>query len=182
MLLELDGLRRVGGAMREFFGNIRPAASFDPADNIWTLTPVCTRNRAGGGPLLVDVLDGVDSAAGKARKPVAVISDESQTDGPAGQVRQRTDCPATRPRPRSALRPQMSIPLPWACRGQRRHGWRRSAVPFNTTFDEFTTCAGMCACREGRARPQSSITLLCRVSGIVAYTTSDAAMHAVTYQ
>lgn len=84
---------RAGKAVTEFFGAVRPAASFDPADGSWTLSLAGAPNRVTGAPLLADVLDGVDKAAAKSRRRVAVIIDEFQEvvehGGPAAEEQLR---------------------------------------------------------------------------------------------
>ncbi len=69
---------RAAKAVTEFFGAVRPTASFDPALGSWSLALAGAPHRAAGGPLLADVLDGVERAATRARKRVAVIIDEFQ--------------------------------------------------------------------------------------------------------
>lgn len=69
---------RAGKAVTDFFGSVRPTATYDPIEGKWTMSLAGTMHRASGGALLADVLDGVERAATKAKRPVAVIIDEFQ--------------------------------------------------------------------------------------------------------
>lgn len=69
---------RAAKAVTEFFGTVRPTASFDPIAGSWTVSLAGAPSRSTGGLLLADVLDGVEHAATRAKRRVAVIIDEFQ--------------------------------------------------------------------------------------------------------
>lgn len=71
-------LERAADAVREFFASVRPSATFNPAENKWTVTLAGAPRRESGAPLLADVLDGVERAAAKAGSTVAIVIDEFQ--------------------------------------------------------------------------------------------------------
>lgn len=71
-------VERAGRAVTDFFGSVRPTAAYDPIEGTWTLSLAGTAHRATGGALLADVLDGVERAASKTNRQVAVIIDEFQ--------------------------------------------------------------------------------------------------------
>ena len=73
-------VERAGKAIREFFASVRPEASFDAKENAWSVTlgAVGKGGETSAVPLLADVLDGVERAAKKAGRPVAVVMDEFQ--------------------------------------------------------------------------------------------------------
>jgi len=79
-------VERAGKAIREFFASVRPQASYNATENAWSVTLAGAAGQAGGGgvPLLADVLDGVERAAAKAGRPVAVVVDEFQKVVEAG--------------------------------------------------------------------------------------------------
>jgi hypothetical protein len=73
-------VERAGKAIREFFATVRPEASYDANENAWSVT-LGAAARAGetsAVPLLADVLSGVERAAKKAKRSVAVVIDEFQ--------------------------------------------------------------------------------------------------------
>ena len=79
-------IEKAGAAIKEFFKSVRPTATYNATDNKWTVSLAGSPGRATGAPLLADVLDGVERAARKTRKPVALVIDEFQkviTDGGA---------------------------------------------------------------------------------------------------
>lgn len=65
-------------AIREFFKSVRPTATYNATDNKWTVSLAGMPGRAGGAPLIADVLDGVERAARKSKKSVAIVIDEFQ--------------------------------------------------------------------------------------------------------
>jgi len=65
-------------AMRDFFAGVRPTATYSATDNKWSVSLAGTAGRETGAPLLADVLNGVERAAVKARKTVAIVIDEFQ--------------------------------------------------------------------------------------------------------
>jgi hypothetical protein len=65
-------------AIREFFASVRPTATYSASENKWSVSLAGTPGRPAGAPLLADVLDGVERAARKTKKPVAVVIDEFQ--------------------------------------------------------------------------------------------------------
>src|SRR5438876_303346 len=69
---------KASAAIREFFKSVRPTATYDATDNKWTVSLGGTPGRRAGAPLLADVLDGVERAARKTKKSVAVVIDEFQ--------------------------------------------------------------------------------------------------------
>lgn len=73
-----SNVEKAGTALKDLFATVRPLGSFDPSDGKWTVTIGATGPRATGVPLLADVLDGVERAAEKADRPVAVVLDEFQ--------------------------------------------------------------------------------------------------------
>jgi hypothetical protein len=73
-----SALDKVAGAIREFFQSVRPAANYDATENKWSVTLAGAPGRPTGAPLLADVLDGVERAARKRKKPVALVIDEFQ--------------------------------------------------------------------------------------------------------
>lgn len=77
-------VEKAGTAIKEFFASVQPQASFDPASGRWTVSIGIAHADGGGVPLLADVLDGVERAAGKARAPVSVVIDEFQKVVEAG--------------------------------------------------------------------------------------------------
>jgi hypothetical protein len=70
-------LEKATHALRDIFGALRPEASVNPQTGAWTVSLYEVQPSA-PIPLLVDVLDGVETLAAKARKPVAIILDEFQ--------------------------------------------------------------------------------------------------------
>jgi hypothetical protein len=80
-------IEKAGAAISTFFAAARPIASFDPGEGTWSITFARGTARQTGIPLLADVLDGVNHAAEKSGRPVAIIVDEFQRvieDGGAG--------------------------------------------------------------------------------------------------
>ena len=72
-------VERAGKAIREFFASVRPEASYNATENAWSVTlGASAAGQASAVPLLADVLDGVERAARKAARPVAVVVDEFQ--------------------------------------------------------------------------------------------------------
>lgn len=71
-------IEKVGKLIAELFASVRPTAIFDPKDHKWAVTLVGAPGRERGSPLLADVLDGVERAAAKARRRVAIVIDEFQ--------------------------------------------------------------------------------------------------------
>jgi hypothetical protein len=71
-------IEKAGAAIATFFAAARPVASFNPGEGTWSITFARDAARQTGIPLLADVLDGVNRAAGKSGRPVAVILDEFQ--------------------------------------------------------------------------------------------------------
>jgi hypothetical protein len=71
-------VERAGNAIREFFSGVRPTATYDAALHKWSVSLAGATGRSSGAPLLADVLDGVDRAAAKSKKRVAVVIDEFQ--------------------------------------------------------------------------------------------------------
>ena len=71
-------LEKAAKAARELFRGLGPQASFDPQDGNWTLSLAGAQGRSMPVPLLVDVLDGVERAAQKSKRPAAIILDEFQ--------------------------------------------------------------------------------------------------------
>lgn len=71
-------VEKAGTAIRDFFTSVRPTATFNATENKWTVSLAGTPGRPEGAPLLADVLDGVERAARKTSKPVAVVIDEFQ--------------------------------------------------------------------------------------------------------
>jgi hypothetical protein len=69
---------KTSAAIREFFQSVRPTATYNATDNKWTVSLAGTPGRRTGAPLLADVLDGVERAARKTKKSVAVVIDEFQ--------------------------------------------------------------------------------------------------------
>jgi hypothetical protein len=65
-------------AMTSFFARVRPTASFDSARHTWSVTFGRGPDQPVGVPLLAEVLDGADRAAGKAERPVGILLDEFQ--------------------------------------------------------------------------------------------------------
>jgi uncharacterized protein len=77
-------VEKAGQAIGEFFKSVRPTATYDAAEHKWSVSLAGSPGRDSGAPLLADVLDGVERAAKKAKKPVALVIDEFQkviTDG-----------------------------------------------------------------------------------------------------
>jgi len=70
-------LEKAGHALRDIFVRLRPEASVDPHTGVWTVS-LHTAESTAPIPLLVDVLDGIERLAARARKPVAIILDEFQ--------------------------------------------------------------------------------------------------------
>lgn len=81
-------VERAGKAIREFFASVRPEASYDATENAWSVTlgAAAQPGEASAVPLLADVLAGVERAAKRARRPVAVVVDEFQKVVEAGGV------------------------------------------------------------------------------------------------
>ena len=73
-----SSVERAGKAVLDFFSTVRPTASFDPHEGKWSLSLAGATSRTGGGVLLADVLDGLERAAAKSKRRVAVIIDEFQ--------------------------------------------------------------------------------------------------------
>ncbi len=73
-----SSIERAGKAVRDFFSTVRPTATFDPHAGKWSLSLAGATSRTEGGLLLADVLDGVERAAAKSKRSVAVIIDEFQ--------------------------------------------------------------------------------------------------------
>jgi uncharacterized protein len=73
-----SSVERAGKAVLEFFGSVRPTASFDPLDGKWSLALAGAQNRSEGGVLLADVLDGVERAAARSKRMIAIVIDEFQ--------------------------------------------------------------------------------------------------------
>ena len=71
-------VEKAGKAMAQFFASVRPSATFDAAEQKWSVTLAGAAGRATGPALLADVLNGVERAAAKADRPVAVVLDEFQ--------------------------------------------------------------------------------------------------------
>jgi DNA-binding transcriptional ArsR family regulator len=86
-------IEKAGTAIRKLFASVRPVATFDAGEGTWSVTLGGAEGRDAGAPLLADVLDGVERAARKANRTVAVVIDEFQKvveDGGAaaeGQIR-----------------------------------------------------------------------------------------------
>jgi len=70
-------VERVGTLIRDFFKSVRPTATFNATENKWSVT-LAGHETAGGVPLLTDVLNGIERAATKKRRTVAVVIDEFQ--------------------------------------------------------------------------------------------------------
>jgi len=77
-------IERAGKAIREFFRSVRPTATYNATDNKWSVSVAGTAGREEGAPLLADVLDGVERAARKTSRSVAVVIDEFQKIVAAG--------------------------------------------------------------------------------------------------
>ncbi len=71
-------LEKAGKMLRSFFSNLQPKLDYDPAENTFSASLGQLRNKESSIPLLTDVLDGIELAAAKAKRPVAVILDEFQ--------------------------------------------------------------------------------------------------------
>lgn len=71
-------IEKAAAAMREFFKSVRPTATYNATENKWSVSLAGSPGRPGGAPLLADVLDGVERAAQKSKRPVAVVIDEFQ--------------------------------------------------------------------------------------------------------
>lgn len=71
-------VERATNAMRDFFASVRPTATYNATSNEWSVSVAGTAGREAGAPLLADVLDGVERAAVKVRKTVAIVIDEFQ--------------------------------------------------------------------------------------------------------
>lgn len=69
---------RATAAIREFFAGVRPTATWNATENKWSVSLAGTAGRSTGAPLLADVLDGVERAAVKGRRTVAIVIDEFQ--------------------------------------------------------------------------------------------------------
>lgn len=84
-----SSVHRAGLAITEFFKSVRPTATYDAVEQKWSVSLAGTPGRQEGAPLLADVLDGVERAASKTRKPVALVIDEFQkivADGPPAEA------------------------------------------------------------------------------------------------
>jgi hypothetical protein len=80
-------VEKAGQAIGEFFKSVRPTATYDGTEQKWSVSLAGSPGRDTGAPLLADVLDGVERAAKKAKKSVALVIDEFQkviTDGGPG--------------------------------------------------------------------------------------------------
>jgi len=85
-------VKKVAGAIGEFFANLRPSVSVSPADGTWTvgLGPV-----EGGRalPLVAEALHGLERLAAAGKRPVALVLDEFQLlverDGVAAEAQVR---------------------------------------------------------------------------------------------
>jgi hypothetical protein len=71
-------IEKAGIAIREFFKSVRPTATFNATENKWSVSIAGTPGRDTGAPLLADVLDGIERAAARSKKTVAVVIDEFQ--------------------------------------------------------------------------------------------------------
>ena len=72
-------VERAGKAIREFFASVRPEASYDATENAWSVAlGAAGKSESSAVPLLADVLGGVERAAKKAERSVAVVIDEFQ--------------------------------------------------------------------------------------------------------
>lgn len=69
---------RATAAIRDFFATVRPTATYNATENKWSVSIAGVAGREAGAPLLADVLDGVERAAVKLRRTVAVVIDEFQ--------------------------------------------------------------------------------------------------------
>src|SRR2546423_7602380 len=77
-------IQKAGVAITEFFKGVRPTATYNATEQKWTVTLAGTPGRDTGAPLLADVLDGVERAATKTKKTVALVIDEFQKVVAAG--------------------------------------------------------------------------------------------------
>lgn len=71
-------VERATKAMGEFFASVRPTATYNATGNTWSVSVAGAVGRETGAPLLADVLDGVERAATKLKRTVAVVIDEFQ--------------------------------------------------------------------------------------------------------
>ena len=71
-------MEKAAQAMTSFFSRVRPTASFDSVRHTWSVTFGRGPDQPVGVPLLAEVLDGADRAAGKAERPVGILLDEFQ--------------------------------------------------------------------------------------------------------
>lgn len=77
-------VEKAGQAIGTFFKSVRPTATYDATEHKWSVGLSGAPGRDSGVPLLADVLDGVERAAKRSGKPVALVIDEFQkviTDG-----------------------------------------------------------------------------------------------------
>lgn len=75
---------KAGKAITAFFRSVRPMATYDATENKWSVSLAGTPGRHEGAPLLADVLDGVERAARRTSRTVAVVIDEFQKVVAAG--------------------------------------------------------------------------------------------------
>lgn len=71
-------VERAGKAIGEFFAALRPTATYNADNHAWSVSFAPANARATGTPLLADVLNGVERAAAKSKRPVCVVIDEFQ--------------------------------------------------------------------------------------------------------
>ncbi len=69
---------KAGKMLRKFFSNLQPRLDYDPTENTFSASLGQRREKESSVPLLTDVLDGIELAAARAKRPVAVILDEFQ--------------------------------------------------------------------------------------------------------
>jgi len=70
-------IEKAGAALRDFFVRLRPQASIDPQTGEWSVS-LTIEDDSKQIPLLVDVIDGIERLAARAKVPVAIIFDEFQ--------------------------------------------------------------------------------------------------------
>lgn len=70
-------IEKAGAALRDFFVRLRPQASLDPQTGAWSVS-LAVEPDGNPIPLLVDVIDGIERLAARAKVPVAIILDEFQ--------------------------------------------------------------------------------------------------------
>jgi hypothetical protein len=72
-------VERAAKAMRDCFASVRPEATYNARESSWSVSLGAASDAGQSSvPLLADVLDGVERAAKKAGRPVAVVIDEFQ--------------------------------------------------------------------------------------------------------